>query len=65
MLGRDDKYLVLVSLRVNEQMNNLHEIRKRTTNWIGHILSRNCLLRQVIEGKIKGEMEVTRRRGRN
>ena len=24
----------------------------------------NCLLKQVIEGKIKGEMEVTRRRGR-
>jgi len=27
-------------------------------------LRRNCLLRQVIEGKIKGEMEVTRRGGR-
>jgi hypothetical protein len=27
-------------------------------------LCRNCLLKQVIEGKIKGEMEVTRRRGR-
>jgi hypothetical protein len=27
-------------------------------------LRRNCLLKQVIEGKIKGEMEVTRRRGR-
>ena len=33
-------------------------------NWIGHILRRNCLLKHVIEGKIKGEMEVTRRRGR-
>ena len=33
-------------------------------NWIGHILLRNCLLKQVIEGKIKGEMEVRRRRGR-
>jgi hypothetical protein len=32
--------------------------------WIGHILRRNCFLKQVIEGKIKGEMEVTRRRGR-
>jgi hypothetical protein len=31
---------------------------------IGHILRRNCLLKQAIEGKIKGEMEVTRRRGR-
>jgi len=25
-------------------------------------LRRNCLLKQVIEGKVKGEMEVTRRR---
>ena len=39
-------------------------LRKRKANWIGHILRRNCLLKQVIEGKIKGEMEVTRRRGR-
>jgi len=29
-----------------------------------HILSRNCLLKQVIERKIKGEMAVARRRGR-
>ena len=46
------------------QRNILHEIRKRKANWIGHILRRNCLLKQVIEGKIKGEMEVTRRQGR-
>ena len=45
-------------------INILHEIRKRKANWIGHILRRNCLLKQVIEGKIKGEMEVTSRRGR-
>ena len=51
-------------LRVNEQRNILHEIRKRKADWIGHILRRNCLLKQVIDGKIKGEMEVTRRRGR-
>ena len=53
-----------VLLRVNEQRNILHEMRKRMANWIGHILRRNCLLKQVIEGKIKGEMEVIRRRGR-
>ena len=51
-------------LRVNEQRNILHEIRKRKANWIGHILRRNCLLQQVTEGKIKGQIEVTRRRGR-
>ena len=50
-------------LTVNEQRNILHEIRKRKADWIDHILRRNCLIRQVIEGKIKGEMEVTRRRG--
>jgi len=50
-----------VLLRVSEQRNILHEIRKWKAKWIGHILRRNCLLKQVIEGKIKGEMEVTRR----
>jgi len=53
-----------VLLRVKEQRNILHEISKRKANWIGHILRRNCLLQQVIEGKIKGEIEVTGRRGR-
>ena len=48
-------------LRVNEQMNILHEIRKRKATWIGHILRRNCLIQQAIEGKIKGQIEVTRR----
>jgi hypothetical protein len=50
--------------RVKEQRNILHEISKRKANWIGHILCRNCFLQQVIEGKIKGGIEVTRRRGR-
>jgi len=42
-----------VLLRVKEQRNILHEIRKRKANWIGHILRRNCLLHRVIEGKVK------------
>jgi len=49
-----------VLLRVKEQRNILHEIRKWKANWIGHILCRNCLLQWVTEGKIK----VTGRRGR-
>ena len=53
-----------VLLRVNEHRNILNEIRKRKANWIGHILRRNCILQQVNEGKIKGQIEVTRRRGR-
>ena len=51
-------------LRVKEQRNNLHEISKRKVNWIGHILRRNCFLQRVIEGKIKGRIEATGRRGR-
>jgi hypothetical protein len=51
-------------LRVKEQRNMLNEICKRKANWIGHILRRNCLLQRVIEGKIKGGIEVTGRRGR-
>ena len=53
-----------VLLQVNDQRNILHAVTKRKANWIGHILRRNCLLKQVIEGKRKGEMDVTRRRGR-
>jgi len=49
---------------VNKQRNILHEISKRKANWFGHILGRNCLLQQVIEGKIKGGIEVTGRQGR-
>ena len=57
---RDEEVLI----RVSEQRNILHEIRKLKTNWIDHISRRNCRLQQVIEGKIKGQIEVTRRRGR-
>ena len=53
-----------VLLRVKEQRNILHEIRKRKANWIGHILRSNCLLQRVIEGKIQGGTEVTGRQGR-
>jgi hypothetical protein len=53
-----------VLLRVKEQRNILHKIRKRKANWIGHILCGNCLLQWVIEGKIKGGIEVTGRQGR-
>jgi hypothetical protein len=53
-----------VLLRVKEQRNIQHEISKRKANSIGHILRRNCLLQRVIEGKIKGGIEVTGRHGR-
>jgi hypothetical protein len=53
-----------VLLRVKEQRNILHETSKWTAKWIGQILRRNCLLQRVIEGKIKGGIEVAERRGR-
>ena len=53
-----------VLLSVKEHRNILHQISKRKSNWIGHILRRNCLLQGVIEGKTKGGIEVTGRRGR-
>jgi hypothetical protein len=49
-----------VLLRVKEQRNILHEISEWQANWIGHIVCRNCLLQQIIEGKIK-RIEVTGR----
>jgi hypothetical protein len=46
--------------RVKEERIILHTIRRRKANWIGHILRRNCLLKHIIEGNIRG----IRRRGR-
>ena len=54
-----------VLLRVKEQRPILREISKWKANWIGHILHRNCLLQQFIEGKVRGGgIKVTGRQGR-
>jgi hypothetical protein len=53
-----------ILLRVKKQRNILHEISKRKANYISPILRGNCLLRQVIKGKIKGGIEATGRRGK-
>jgi hypothetical protein len=50
--------------RVKEERNILHKISRRKTNWIGHILLKNCLLKHVIEGKMEGRIEVTGRQVR-
>jgi hypothetical protein len=50
--------------RVKEERNILHAIQRRKANWIGQILRRNCLLKHVSEGKLKGRTEMTGRRGR-
>jgi hypothetical protein len=39
-------------------------MKRRKANRNVHIMRRNCLLKPVIEGKIAGRIEVTRRRGR-
>ena len=50
-----------VLLRVNEQRNIIHEISKRKA---GALMRRNCILQRVIDGKIKGRIEMTGRRRR-
>jgi hypothetical protein len=54
----------VVLLRVKEQRNIRNGIRKRKEDWIGHILSRNCLLQRVTEGKTQGGIKVSGRQGR-
>jgi hypothetical protein len=53
-----------VLIRDKKQRNILHEISNRKAKRIGHILHRNCLLRQVFEGNIKCGIEATEIRGR-
>jgi hypothetical protein len=53
-----------VSHRVKTERNILNTTQRRKDNWIGHILCRNSLLKYVIEEKVLGRIEMTRRRGR-
>ena len=46
-----------------ESRNILHTMKRRKANWIGHISCRKCLIKFVIEGKIKEGMEVTGKQG--
>jgi hypothetical protein len=48
--------------RVKEKRTIVNTITRRKTKLNGHILHRNCLLRYVIEGKIKAITEVAGRR---
>jgi len=51
--------------RVKEERYFLPAIKRRTANWIGHILRRDYLLKHVIEEKIEGRrLEVAVKRGR-
>ena len=46
-----------------EERNILYTVQRRKANWIGNVVRSNCLLKQVIEGKVEGRMKVTWRRG--
>jgi hypothetical protein len=50
-----------VLCRVTEERNDLHTVKRRKADWIGHILRRNCLLKHVIEGNIEGRIKVKTR----
>jgi hypothetical protein len=43
--------------RVKEERNIVHTINRRKTNWIGHILRRNCLLKRVLKERQKEEQK--------
>jgi len=40
---------------VEEEGNILQTMKRRTANWICHMLHRNCLIKQIIEEKIRVE----------
>jgi hypothetical protein len=43
--------------RVKEERNILHSIRRRKSNWTGHSLRRNCLLKHVTDEGIEGRSD--------
>ena len=48
--------------RIGEKRTLLKNILRRKVNWIDHILRRNCLLHDAIEGQMTGVKGVGRRR---
>ena len=48
--------------RIGEKRTLLNNILRRKANWIGHILRRNCLLHDAIEGQMAEVKGVGRRR---
>jgi hypothetical protein len=50
--------------RVNETRDTVQKINLKKTNWIGHILHRNCLQKHFVVGNVEGRIEVTGIRGR-
>ena len=48
--------------RIGEKRKLLNNVLRRKVNWIGHILRRNCLLLDDIEGQVTEVKGVGRRR---
>ena len=48
--------------RIGEKRTLLKNILRRKANWISHILRRNCLLHEAIEGRMTEVRGVGRRR---
>lgn len=48
--------------RVSQERQLMKEITRRKKNWIGHILRRNGLMKDVLEGRMQGKRTVGRRR---
>ena len=46
---------------IGEKRTLLNIILRRKANWIGHILRRNCLLHEIIEGQMTEVKGVGRR----
>jgi hypothetical protein len=42
--------------RVRKERNTVHKIKRRKADCIGHILRKNCLIKQVIEYNIDGRI---------
>ena len=52
------------SHRAKVEGNIPHTTKRRKSNWIGHILHRNCLLKHAFDGKLEGRIEIRGKRGR-
>ena len=50
--------------RVIKERNIVRTINVGKTKWIGYVLRKNCLLKDLSEGTKKGRIKVTGRRGR-
>ena len=51
-----DRVLNAVSYGVKEGRDILLTIKRGTANWTGHMVCRDCLLKDVIDGKIEGRI---------